>query len=477
MADLFGIGNNRSSQTDLLVEAYRRTQQPRVDAMTSRKIGLERRQRFYNSLSTKLDTLITQVDKFTADNAASKFVTRSVSSSDDTVLTATASSGATVGINTIKVNRLASNDLLVSKQLTLADTSNLSAGSHSFELTVGGTATSISIDIEDGDTNEDMLNKIVAAVNAESDLELTAALVKDTTATGRLTFTANETGSENRISFTDSDVLAELGFNKATIKPDDSERTAMDDTEAGYKVAKYSEIDSYFEVNGIKVTRGSNIISDVLAGVELTLAKPQDDNEQAVTIIIKVGENDVEELIQPLLDSFNELITFLKSDKTQLRSDPAINSLYYNLRGLVSQSITSADSGDPQYLTGVGIKISSTGTLSIDDTDTLKELLEDNPAKVSNLFTSSDSFVTKISNAIAPLKGDDGLIKSRNLSLSDQINNTVKRKEKVESQIDRRAEALRKEYVSMLRLFFEAQGQYSLFTSLPGSSTTSGSDY
>ncbi len=473
MAELFGIENNKSTQTDLLVESYRRTQQPKVNALKSRQNGLEARRRFYNSLSLKLDSLITQIDIFSADNAASKFVTRSVSSSDDTVLTATASSEAAVGINTVKINRLASNDLLVSKQLDLTDNFNLSAGDYTFDLTVGGTATSISVEIADGDTNEDALNKIVAAVNTESDLGLAAALVKDTSTTGRLTFTANETGSDNRVSFTDSAVFDKLGFIASEVKPGESNRTVMGDKEAGYKVAKSSEINSSFEVNGIKVTRGSNVVSDVLAGVELTLVKPQDSNEQAVTIATKVGENDVENLIQPLLDSFNELNTFLRSDKTQLRGDPAINSLYYNLRGVVSQAVTSVNSGDPQYLTGIGIKISSSGTLSIDDTDALKALLESDPAKVSKLFASADSFVAKINNIITPLRGEDGLIKSRSLSLSSQIDNTVKRTDDVKSQIDRRAEALRKQYVSMLKLFFEAQGQYSLFTSLPGSSRTS----
>ncbi len=474
MAEIFSTGSSGNSQLDLLVEAYRRTQQPRLDTLNAKKSTLESRQRFFNNLNTRLNSVITQLDKFSLNDADEEFVTRKVNVSDDSAVSVSADSNAVTASNSIFVNRLASNDLLVSKQLTLADEFAPGQGTYEFTLTVNDEQKGFSIDVEEGDTNQQVLNKVVAAINSDEESGINASLVKDTSTTGRLSLTASETGSENNISFQDSALLSEFGFTSAALNPDAANRTLFTDSDAGFAKADKNNLDSNVKINGINVTRSSNTIEDALTGLSITLLKEQDEGEQAVGLKTEVDGSSVESLVQPLLDSFNSLYTFVKNNKEINRSDPAINSLQFRLRGIISEAVTPENEGDPRFLTEAGIGIKSDGTLFIEDKEELQELLEDDPSKVANLFVGENSFTGKLQNAIAGLIGDEGLVKSRTLSLTSQITLVDDRTEQIQSQIDSQTNAVRKEYERLLELYFNAQGQYNLFLQLPQSTDTSG---
>ncbi|MBI5325561.1 MAG: hypothetical protein HZB41_09890, partial [Ignavibacteriae bacterium] len=45
------------SQLDLMVEAYRKTEQPKINALNTKKQNLQKRQAFFNTLNSKLNTL------------------------------------------------------------------------------------------------------------------------------------------------------------------------------------------------------------------------------------------------------------------------------------------------------------------------------------------------------------------------------------------------------------------------------------
>ena len=98
MADLLGtalsVGNGLSSgsqsSSDLLIESFRRTKQPDIDALKNKQTTLENRQVFLNKFRTQLDTLTARADTFFAEGAAASFNTKKVTVSDPSVLTATA---------------------------------------------------------------------------------------------------------------------------------------------------------------------------------------------------------------------------------------------------------------------------------------------------------------------------------------------------------------------------------------------------
>lgn len=453
--------NKSTTAADQLAEAYKRSQQNRIDVLTNKQKALEQKQQFFNQLKSKIDSLINNIDVFTASNATSKFNIKSVTSSKNDVLTATADKDAILGINSVKVNSLASNDVLITKRLNLGDTELFSVTGE--DLTFKINNKEIKVSIAEGSTNEQAMKAIVKAINATDDLKVTASYVKDTSSTGRITLTAKETGQSNKIMFDDkgSNVLNALGLDNVNPNTDNRTQNITGNQYAYYKLSNIEQLNSEIEINGLNISRESNSINDVLPGLTLNLLKAQESNEQAVTLTADVNTNGVENLINPILNSYNELIKFLKSNNNIIKSESSVGSLLFNIRSLSSQSITPLSGSDMKYLTDIGIKINNDGTLSINDKTKLTQALKNNPEEVANLFTANDGFAKKLEKSIEMLLGDKGLIQSKKKSLGDQIEQTIKRNKEVTASIDRQAENLKKEYTSMLKVYLEAQSQYS----------------
>ena len=476
MVDLFSLASGNtssSSQSDILVEAYKQTQQSTINTLDQKRADLEKRSVFYTSLNSRISSLVSTLDKFQADGAEDKFVTRSVSNSDPSVISVSADGDAIIGLNTVKVNRLATNDVLITERQNLSDEFGIS-GSKSFTLEVEDRSFDVSVDFDGTETVEEALRKITDAVNDleyededgdNQNITLSASLIKDTNTTGRITFTSKEAGSLNQIKITsgDNDLMKELGLN-TIVAGNNDKRTLSSGGGAGYLKKDITDLDSNVTINGIEVTRSSNSLDDVLPGLSISLLKPQSEEDQAVTMQTEVGTDKVEDFIQPLLDNINNILSYLSQDKTLLRSESAPNTLFYQLRSLYSEKVEGIDDADPQYLSGIGIKFDNQ-KLYIDDAETLTDLLKEDPTKVSNLFLGENGIVNKLDNMFADMQGSDGLILSKTRSLQDRITLNKQKVTDTEERISRQADALRRQYEDMLEVYYNAESQYSQFMS------------
>ncbi len=474
MVDLFGLasGNTSStSQSDILVEAYKQTQQSKIDALDDKQADLEKRSVFYTSLNSRINSLVSTLDKFQADDVESKFVTRQVSNSDTSVLSVSADGDAIIGLNTVKVNRLATNDVLITERQTLSDEFGLS-GTKNFTISVKDRDFDVSVEFDGTETVEEALKKITNAVNDigyededgnDQKITLSASLIKDTNTTGRITFTSKEAGSENqiKISNADNDLMKKLGLN-SVVNGNDGNRKLSSGAGAGYLKSDTAELDSQVTINGIEVTRSSNTLEDVLPGLSISLLKPQDENDQPVTLQTEVGTDKVADFIQPLLDNINNILSYLSKDKSLLRSESAPNNIFYQLRSLYSEKVEGIEDGDPEYLSGIGIKFDNQ-QLTIDDEETLTDLLKEDPSKVYNLFLGENGIVSKLDNMFADMQGSNGLILTKTRSLQDRIADNKKKITETEERIAKQADALRKQYEDMLQVYYNAEAQYSQF--------------
>jgi len=468
MADLFGsvlstaTGTAAStSSSQALVDAFKLSKKPSVDTLSKRKSTLESNRSFYSGLKSRIDSLTSQIDKFSASTAQSSFKAKSVTSSNTAVATVTADGTATIGINTIKVNQLANNDILVGKQLAIGSSDLFSPTGT--DMTFKVNSKDVKVTIAAGATNEQAMQAIAKAINGVTDINVTASYIKDTATTGRLTLTSSKTGSDNKVTFNDnsSGVLNALGFDNVDSSATNRTQAVSGNAQAYYKTTAVDNLNAKAEINGIQITRGTNSISDVIAGVTLNLLKPQDAAEQSLTLTTGIDTTAVTSLINPILTAYNDTLKYVKSNTNLSRNDPAINSLYSTLRSLSSQEITSVTLGDPKFLSEVGIKAGTDGTLSISDSTKLTDLLKDDPNKVANLFTGTDGFAQKINGMVTRLTGDTGIIKSKTTSLNSQIDYAGKRIDKLNASIESQAQAYRKQYESMLSSYMKAQSQYT----------------
>lgn len=470
MADsLSGVSSSSSSnQLEQLVESYRQTLQPKLDALKKKQTGLENTQKYYTTLNTKLNTVISTLDKFdtkTVSNLVDKFVSKTAKSSGADIATVTAKNGANIGTNALKVNRLATSDVLVSNQVDINAAIGIDAGIQKFTIGVGADSKEYEVAFDGTETNEQAVKKMIDVVNADEDKKINISMVKDTSNTLRLTFTAKDLGNDNKITFLDSDLLSKFGID-SSLNVSDGVRKAFDATSAGYKLATAKELDSEVQIEGITVTRSSNTLSDVLPDIEINLLKVQKAEDSPVILTTAIDTEPIEKLIEPLLTAFNDMMNYVRTDAATRRSEPTINTLYSNLRSLPSTKITSVEDGAPQYITNIGITADSNGVLKVTNKDALKKVLTENPKFISDLFLSEDGFVSKLNKMVESLKGDNGMVKSRKDNLQTQIDNTIKQYNTTEKTINNQLDGIRKKYTTMLDTFLKAQGKYGTASSL-----------
>lgn len=108
----------------------------------------------------------------------------------------------------------------------------------------------------------------------------------------------------------------------------------------------------------------------------------------------------------------------------------------------------------------IGFKVGDDGTLMFSDDTKLKKALEERPTEVASLFTASDGFVSRINSAMYNLRGDKGLIDSRQNSITSQLDTNKTQTSRMQERIDSQANNLRKQYSSYLKTYYQAQGQY-----------------
>lgn len=463
-----GLSQGGQNPTELLVEAYRRTRQPAVDALNTRATTLQSRQTFFNSLRTKLESAQTNAENFTATDANTKFVTRKVTASDSTYLSITADSTAAVGVSSIKVNRLATNDVLLSDRVTTAElfTANLNNRSLSSSIATGSKQFTVNgqnynLTLDGSETNEGVAQKIANAVNANTSSTVNAAVVKDTGSTLRLTFTAKSTGEDGKVSFTDTDNLLSAFGLGASINQGTT-RTLTSATTAGYRTAASADLNSNVTVNGIDVSRSSNTLSDVLQGISITLNKAQAADDSAITLTTAVDSDKVKSLIQPLLDSYNDSLRYLKSEAKKAGNDGAIRSLSSRLRSLTGEQYGSDT--EVKSLADLGITVGSDGTISVTNNDRLKSLLESDPSKVAGVFTGTNGFASRLKDLVDEVTGSSGLAQTRSEALGSQIKRLTDQRKSLEGKIDREVEQQKKEYQKLQETYYTLQGQLSQYS-------------
>jgi len=134
--------------------------------------------------------------------------------------------------------------------------------------------------------------------------------------------------------------------------------------------------DAQFNLNGVSFTRASNSVSDALVGVTLNLSAA---TVSPVTLSISQAESTAKAKLENLAKSYNDLLTLYKqqtqassdsSTRGILNSDFALSSLMRQLlTGLMKPLTGTAGSAltGATDLTALGLKLSDTGTLAVDD--------------------------------------------------------------------------------------------------------------
>ncbi|NCS89351.1 MAG: hypothetical protein GW789_11505, partial [Ignavibacteria bacterium] len=191
-----------TSSVDSLVKSYKSTQyNRRIYPMEVRKQRFSTLSSGWGDLKTKLTALKTTASDFKTATDSSLFFTRSVSVSNESVLTATASSNSPQSSYTMRVNQLAKSDLIVSQTQTSDTAVTTMAGTHTIQIGSGAYTSNVDVELTGAETNETIMEKLSLAINADKAVSLSDSFDPNATFTGTGSFTVKINDTTDTISY------------------------------------------------------------------------------------------------------------------------------------------------------------------------------------------------------------------------------------------------------------------------------------
>ncbi|EOI2517730.1 flagellar filament capping protein FliD [Campylobacter upsaliensis] len=363
------------------------------------------KQKDLTEIKTKLLAFQTAVSSL---GDATAFAARKVSSSIKDNPAASLSADAGVALQSMKVNvtQLAEKDVYQSKALT-TDTGLVNASlKNEVKLTFFQNGKEYSVTIDNKTTFKDLADKISTA----SDGNIVAKIIN----TGekpdgyRLSLTSKETGEENAISFypggknkdgkyTENKEAKEI-FEKLGWELDDQTKpNDVDKDKKGYGIKDQANHlkkaqNAEFTMDGIKMVRPSNTITDIGVGLTLTLNKTGEVNFE-----VQQDTEAVTKAMEDLVNAYNDLVANLNAStdfnsetgmKGTLQGVSEVNSIRSTLISALFDSVpvegvVKDKNGNDMNATVMlsmqdfGLKISESGNLSFIKSDFEKKMKED----------------------------------------------------------------------------------------------------
>ncbi|WP_270984808.1 flagellar filament capping protein FliD [Campylobacter upsaliensis] len=405
------------------------------------------KQKDLTEIKTKLLAFQTAVSSL---GDATAFAARKVSSSIKDNPAASLSADAGVALQSMKVNvtQLAEKDVYQSKALA-TDTGLVNASlQNEVKLTFFQNGKEYSVTIDKTTTYKDLADKISTA----SDGNIVAKIIN----TGekpdgyRLSLTSKETGEENAISFypggKDKDgkytensdakeIFKKLGWELDTstsLKPEDVEKKkvgyGIKDQTNHLKKAQNAE----FTMDGIKMIRSSNTITDLAVGLTLTLNKTGEVNFE-----VQQDTEAVTKAMEDLVNAYNDLVANLNAStdfnsetgmKGTLQGVSEVNSIRSTLISALFDSVpvegvVKDKNGNNMNATVMlsmqdfGLKISESGNLSFIKSDFEKKMKED--ISFAEGFFAGITKYKDIDHAGQTVETNKGKIEDKDFQLGD----------------------------------------------------------
>ena len=310
-----------------------------------------------------------------------------------------------------------------------------------------------------GEDTGTLLSELGISVEKEKGASGIVSATSFAPATGlsQISLTAKNSGSGfkiEEISDVSGSLLSEFGLNLGTSRTSFVQNESGDDT-AGY-VYNTSVLNSKISFNGLNIERNSNTISDLVTGITLNLKSVMSEDDNDVSIDVSNDVSAVKSKVEEFITSFNDVYTFIKTNSTSqdgvrgvLLGDASASSLLSLLSSTAYSPISGLGSGTINSLSEMGITFNTSTGLSITDSAQLTNVLEDNIEEVEQMFVSDSGIAVNLYNRLQPYTGSTGYLSTRKNSVDDNIESINDSINLAQSKIDKRAEALRMQYIQL----------------------------
>lgn len=409
-----GTGVDLQSMLSSIINAERapiRTLDTKISAANN-KISL------YGTLKSKLDAFRTAADTL---QYPSRLSALSASSSDTTVLSASAAYTASVGSYSMEVTQLAG----AQKSFTAAYSGGTTFASGDLNFTVGGVAaTTISLNNPAGSS----LQEVSTAIN-NAKVGVTATVITDSGGNQRMVLTGDKSGAGNDFSLTST--LTASG-SQASLASFDTTTLGLNRTVAQ---------NATMRLDGIEVTSSTNTFSNV-AGLTLTAVKVGTSN-----VSVQNDSTKITTAVQAFVDSYNAVVSLIKSNSnydTTTKTAQAFNgdgttrSLLSTLGSARTTVPTELSTSTLKTLSALGVSIQTTGQLKL-DTTTLSSAISTSATDVVKVLSAyGKSFSTEVTAMLS----SSGSVSTR----VNSLDSTVRRYQDNQAALEIRVSLIEKRY-------------------------------
>lgn len=417
-----------------LVSQLVATERAPATLIANRQSDLNTQKSIVGSLSSALAALGTVARGM---DLASEVQPRTAASSDAHV-TVAASSGAAATVHDVRVRQLARAQIVGSRTFESAGAGVLGDGSLS--ITIGSTTQSINYD------STDSLADIASRINS-SGAAVSASVLFDGTSY-RLMVASTATGTAAAPQLTDGGDSLEL-------------------SDPGVKI---SARDAIAEIDGVEVTRKSNVIDDAIAGLTLGLVSPHDDDEPAAAVQIGLDNNGLRDKLKGFVAAYNAVNSALHVQLDYTGTKKGTNTLFGDatLRQLQGAMGAVMSSGYGSSTLGtVGLVRSKDGSLTLDESK-LTSALAANPDAVADLFVTGGfaGATTRLTDTYS--RSGDGVFALKSKALVDRYHVLQKQADLINAHADSLKTRLEAQFTALETAMTKLKGQSAYLTSVFG---------
>jgi flagellar hook-associated protein 2 len=445
-----GLGNgiDFGQVVDQLVKVQRLP----IDQLSQKKATAQSKLTDYALLGGKLLALQSAGDALRLPTA---FDRTSTTVSDQTALTASASSTATSGSYLVRVTQLAQSHQITNKGATAVSSSTtdiVSGASATFTFRVG-TGTDQTVTLSDAATLEDLqtgINDLGAGV--------TASIVNagsETTPAYRLILTATVSGASNGVTIVADGTTLDFANGGGT--------GGVDTLQAAQDAIA---IVGDPALNPVTLQRSSNTITDAIPGVTLSLLRT---TGSSVSVNVTRDNGAVKESIKKFATAYNDIVKFV-NERTTYDVATKKGALFFTeptAKGFLSQlrqALSAPVSGLTTYSSvgEIGFKTERDGVITVNDAK-LDSVLSTNYGAVKSLFinqTGVAGVAQRVNVAIDAI--DDistGSLTVRKNALVKQLSNLTVEIGRKEDALSAYEEALKRQYAALDGLLSRLKGQ------------------
>ncbi len=434
--------------TDEIIQQLLELERRPINQLSAQRDRFNAQLQIFQDLSAKTTTLrnaLREIDNLAllgnGASAEEEFSQFGATSSDSSVVTATATGRASPGTLTFRVDNLATAQRDIST--TPYATEDDAVGEGTLTITIGGQPpTVVTID-----SSNNSLAGLVAAIN-DSGADVTASILDTNNGATplQLVIQGNSTGVDNAVTLTPGGGLG------VTFPPTPSQAAAD---------AKIT-IDPTNPGPGTEVSSSSNTFADVLTGVSLQLIEANGTTE---TITIEPDTDAIVSAISDVVSAFNAVTAIIQE---QFEIDPSTNrggvaigapelrSLLRSLQGVIASQLGT---GDISSASQIGISIDTNALLSLDE-DELRDQLAAGFDDVRSFFAGEDGFADGL-REVADRFVDtvDGALTARIAGTSRSIQDITDQITAAEDRLTTVEENLVRQFSALERVVSEVQIQ------------------